>query len=382
MKIIIAPDSFKGSLSALEVAKAMETGIKKAIPESKTILLPMADGGEGTMEALVASTGGKKFEAAVQGPLGQTIHAEYGCLGDGTTCVIEMAAASGLCLISHAEQNPLLTTTYGTGQLIKHALDQGFRRFIIGIGGSATNDGGAGMLQALGLKLLDNHGKSVAAGGDHLRYIQSIEWSDWDERICGSQFTLANDVHNPLLGPNGASFIYGPQKGASPFIVEQLESSMEHWADVMWKETGNRMHDMPGAGAGGGIAAAFKAFFSARFNRGVDIVIEHTGLKLALDGADFVITGEGRVDNQTASGKTPLGVAQEAQKCGIPVFILAGSIGQGIEELYPCGVTSVHSIVDGPMKLEDAVDRTRELLTLKAEQIARTFQAGRVGHSR
>lgn len=377
MKIIIAPDSFKGSLSAVDAADALQRGIKKAIPEAETILLPMADGGEGTMEALVAATGGTKFEAVVTGPLGKPVQAQYGCLGDGTTCVIEMAAASGLCLISPPERNPLRTTTYGTGQLIRRALDQGFRKFIIGIGGSATNDGGAGLLQALGLKLLDGNGDSVGWGGGNLRWIESVQWSDWDERIEQCEFLLANDVNNPLIGKRGASAVYGPQKGASPVMVEQLERSMRHWADVIWKETGIRVHDLEGAGAGGGIAAAFQAFCPVEVRRGIELVMEYSGIKLALPGADFVLTGEGRVDHQTASGKTPLGIAQEAQRRGIPVFLVAGSIGPGIEELYPYGVTSIHSIVDGPIQLEEAMQRTGELLTNRAEQIARTFLAGR-----
>lgn len=373
MKIVIAPDSFKGSLSAFEVAKAIEKGVKKVREDIETILVPVADGGEGTLDSLVAATNGRKVQVDVKGPLLETVQAEYGLLGDGETCVIEMANASGLYLIEQSQLNPFITTTYGTGELIKKALDNGCRKFILGIGGSATNDGGAGMLQALGMKLLDSEGQSIRFGGGALRDIVQIDVSEFDARIAESEFLIASDVQNPLIGINGASFVFGPQKGATPEMVDQLDQNLQHYANLVEEVTGVRLHEMAGAGAAGGIGGAFQAFFPSKMSRGIDIVVEYTGLKEKLIGADCVFTGEGQIDFQTASGKTPMGVAQEAKKCGIPVFVLAGSIGHGIDVLYEHGITSVHSIVNGPMALEEAMERGEELLLQAAERVVRTY---------
>jgi len=373
LKIVIAPDSFKGSLSAFEVAKAIEKGVKKVREDIETVLVPVADGGEGTLDSLVAATNGRKVQVDVKGPLLETVQAEYGLLGDGETCVIEMANASGLYLIEQSQLNPFITTTYGTGELIKKALDNGCRKFILGIGGSATNDGGAGMLQALGMKLLDSEGQSIRFGGGALRDIVQIDVSEFDARIAESEFLIASDVQNPLIGINGASFVFGPQKGATPEMVDQLDQNLQHYANLVEEVTGVRLHEMAGAGAAGGIGGAFQAFFPSRMSRGIDIVVEYTGLKEKLIGADCVFTGEGQIDFQTASGKTPMGVAQEAKKCGIPVFVLAGSIGHGIDVLYEHGITSVHSIVNGPMALEEAMERGEELLLQAAERVVRTY---------
>lgn len=373
MKIVIAPDSFKGSLSAFEVAKAIEKGVKKVREDIETVLVPVADGGEGTLDSLVAATNGRKVQVDVKGPLLETVQAEYGLLGDGETCVIEMANASGLYLIEQSQLNPFITTTYGTGELIKKALDNGCRKFILGIGGSATNDGGAGMLQALGMKLLDSEGQSIRFGGGALRDIVQIDVSEFDARIAESEFLIASDVQNPLIGINGASFVFGPQKGATPEMVDQLDQNLQHYANLVEEVTGVRLHEMAGAGAAGGIGGAFQAFFPSKMSRGIDIVVEYTGLKEKLIGADCVFTGEGQIDFQTASGKTPMGVAQEAKKCGIPVFVLAGSIGHGIDVLYEHGITSVHSIVNGPMALEEAMERGEELLLQAAERVVRTY---------
>ena len=373
MKIVIAPDSFKGSLSAFEVAKAIEKGVKKVREDIETVLVPVADGGEGTLDSLVAATNGRKVQVDVKGPLLETVQAEYGLLGDGETCVIEMANASGLYLIEQSQLNPFITTTYGTGELIKKALDNGCRKFILGIGGSATNDGGAGMLQALGMKLLDSEGQSIRFGGGALRDIVQIDVSEFDARIAESEFLIASDVQNPLIGINGASFVFGPQKGATPEMVDQLDQNLQHYANLVEEVTGVRLHEMAGAGAAGGIGGAFQAFFPSKMSRGIDIVVEYTGLKEKLIGADCVFTGEGQIDFQTASGKTPMGVAQEAKKCGIPVFVLAGSIGRGIDVLYEHGITSVHSIVNGPMALEEAMERGEELLLQAAERVVRTY---------
>ncbi|MET3506348.1 glycerate kinase [Halalkalibacter oceani] len=373
MKVIVAPDSFKGSVSAMGAAKAIEKGIKQYLPEAETVLIPVADGGEGTMDSLVAATGGKKVELEVTGPLGDPVRAAYGQLGDGRTCVIEMADASGLYLIPPERRDPMKATTFGTGQLIKAALDAGCREFILAVGGSATNDGGSGMLQALGMKLLTKDGHEVGFGGGELDQIATIDDREFDGRITDSTFLLACDVQNPLIGPTGASHIFGPQKGATPEMVEILDKKLSHWADLVEAQTGIALHNKAGAGAAGGIGGAFQAFFSAEMRRGIDIVIEYTGLEEALAGADVVITGEGQIDYQTASGKTPMGVAQAAQKHGIPTVAFAGSIGKGIEELYQYGIQSVHSIVNGPMSLADAMNKAEQLLQQKAEQVIRTM---------
>ncbi|SDN04687.1 glycerate kinase [Fictibacillus solisalsi] len=373
MKIVIAPDSYKGSLSAMEAAAAIERGVKKADPSIETVLVPAADGGEGTMDTLVAATAGEKKEVKVTGPLGQEVVASYGVLGGTRMCVIEMAEASGLCLLTPEELNPLASTTYGAGQLIKQALDDGFRSFILAIGGSATNDGGAGMLQALGMKLLDKNGAGIGPGGGELSHLEVIDDTEFDRRIKDSTFLIASDVENPLVGRTGASAVFGPQKGATADMVSVLDQNLFHWADKVEELTGTRLHDLPGAGAAGGIGGAFQAFFSAQMKRGVDIVTEYAGLPKALDGADLVITGEGRVDFQTASGKTPMGVAQKAKEKDVPTVILAGSVGDGVDILYQYGIISITSIIQQPLTLREAMEQSSQLLEYSAEQVVRTF---------
>jgi glycerate kinase len=376
MKIVIAPDSFKGSVSAVEAAHAIEKGIKQYLPNAETVLLPVADGGEGTMDSMVAATKGTKIEATVTGPLRNPVKAMYGLLGDGKTCVIEMASASGLALVPKDQLNPLVTTSYGTGELIKKALDDGCRQFILAIGGSATNDGGIGMLQALGMQLLDSLDEVVGYGGKELCRINKLDDTGWDKRITDSTFLIASDVQNPLVGIEGASHVFGPQKGATPEMVDLLDKNMHHWADLIENKKGIRLHDLPGAGAAGGIGGAFQAFFPATMKRGIDIVIEYTGLREALQDADVVFTGEGQIDFQTAFGKTPMGVAQEAKKLNIPTFVLAGSIGKGVNTLYQYGIQSIHSIVSGPMTLQEAMEHAPELLAQRAEQVMRTHYKG------
>ncbi|GAA0323034.1 glycerate kinase [Oceanobacillus oncorhynchi subsp. oncorhynchi] len=373
MKIIVAPDSFKGSLSAVEAANAIDKGIKKAFPHAETVLIPVADGGEGTLETLVAATKGEVKHVIVTDPLGNKVEAGYGVLGDKKTCVIEMAAASGLTLLSEEELSPLEATTYGTGQLIKQALDDGFTSFVVGLGGSATNDGGAGMLQALGLRILDTEGNEIGYGGAALDKIASIETDSFDSRIKDCQFLIASDVENPLIGFNGASHIFGPQKGATPEIIEQLDKNLAHFADQVAEVTGIRLHDMPGAGAAGGIGGAFQAFFPCELERGIDVVLEYSNINQFLTGTDLVITGEGRVDGQTASGKTPLGVAQTAQRQGVPTIILAGSAGDDTAVLHDFGVVSIHSIINKPMTLEESMRNASVLLELSAEQVVRSY---------
>ncbi|SEH43333.1 glycerate kinase [Halobacillus karajensis] len=372
MKIIIAPDSFKGSMSAVEAANSIHNGIKKAFANAETVLLPVGDGGEGTMETLVAATGGHEREVKVTGPLGNDILATFGILGDRKTCVIEMATASGLKLVPEGT-SPLNTTTYGTGQLIKQALDDGFTNFILAIGGSSTNDGGAGMLQALGMQLLDREGKEVRFGGGALDEIYEIDRSDFDKRISSCSFLIASDVQNPLIGINGASYVFGPQKGAGKEEVEVLDSNMAHWADKVEQVTGVRLHDRPGAGAAGGIGGSFQAFFPSKMDRGIDVVLEYINIVKHLDGADLVITGEGRVDRQTISGKTPMGVAQFAKQKEVPTIIIGGAVGEGIGTLYDFGVVSVTSMMTRPMTIKEAMDEAEELLTSSTEQVVRAY---------
>ncbi|WP_369345610.1 glycerate kinase family protein [Caldalkalibacillus mannanilyticus] len=348
MKVIVAPDSFKGSLSAQEVGNAMKEGILLAQPQSQVKVIPMADGGEGTLQCLIEVTGGKFFYATVKNPRGKEIQAAYGVLGDGITCVIELAQSSGLYLLDEKERNPLYTTTFGFGQLIKAGLDRGCRRFILGLGGSATNDGGAGMLQALGFGLLDKEKQPIHDGGAELERIVEITTEHGDPRLAESNFIMACDVDNPLIGPVGASAIFGPQKGATPDMVHQLDHGLQHFANVIAQQMGIAIHHLPGSGAAGGVAGALLAFLDAPQRSGVQVVMELTKLEQEISQADLVITGEGQVDGQTAHGKTPCGVAQMAQKYGVPTIVLAGSVGQGIEKLYDHGVTAVFSILNQP----------------------------------
>ncbi|QDS36496.1 glycerate kinase [Brevibacillus brevis] len=373
MKIVIAPDSFKGSLTAKQVGEAIQAGIRRVLPQSELIVKPMADGGEGTMQCLVDATDGEILTTTVKNPLGLDISAEFGILGDGVTCVIEMAAASGLYLISAADRNPLVTTTYGFGQLITAGLDQGCRKFILGLGGSATNDGGAGMLQALGYVLLDQDDQPLSFGGGELSRLSRIDTSHIDKRLADCHFVIACDVTNPFVGPNGASHVFGPQKGATPEMVLQLDDHLRHFANLIEKARGIAIHDMPGTGAAGGVAGALLAFLNGQLRSGIEIVIETTGLAEAMDKATLVITGEGQVDFQTAHGKTPCGVAQVAQRYGIPVIVLAGSIGTGIDALYEKGVSAVASITNKPMTLDQSMREAASLLEQTAEQVMRIY---------
>jgi glycerate kinase len=375
MKIVLAPDSFKGSLSSKEVCDAMEQGIRRIVPDAQIVKVPMADGGEGTVESLVDATGGHLVQHSVRNPLGEPVKAMYGILGNGTTAVIEMAEASGLFRIPEKRRNPLLTSTYGTGELIRHALDHGCRNFVVGIGGSATNDGGAGMIQALGAKLLDANGHELSAGGGSLALLHRIELSGMDERLKRCFFEVACDVDNPLTGPSGASHVYGPQKGATPDMVERLDRNLAHFAALIREDFGIDVENMPGAGAAGGLGAGMAAFLQAALRSGVEIVMEASSLKHKMAGADLVFTGEGRCDFQTARGKTPYGVARTAQQLGIPVILVAGSVGEGIEIMYRHGVKSVFSIMDGPMTVEHSMTQARKLTANTLERIMRLLVA-------
>ncbi|MCM3594780.1 glycerate kinase [Metabacillus idriensis] len=357
MKIVIAPDSFKESMTALEVCEAIERGLRRSLPEVKTVKIPMADGGEGTVQALVDATGGTFTSLTVTGPLGLPVEAEYGWLGDLKTAVIEMAAASGLHLVPPERRNPLMTTTAGTGELIKDAVQKGAEHLIIGIGGSATNDGGMGMAQALGVKFLDAEGADLPYGGGAISKLARIDVSGMMKELSGVTIDVACDVDNPLTGPNGASAIFGPQKGATDETVSVLDQNLSHYASLILKETGMDVEKREGSGAAGGLGAGLLAFLNANLKRGADIVIETVQLEKHMSEADLVITGEGRIDGQTIHGKTPVGVSRAAKKLKIPVIAIAGSIGDGYESVYDEGIGSVFSIVPGIVSLEEALQK-------------------------
>ncbi|AMX84978.1 glycerate kinase [Geobacillus subterraneus] len=381
MKVVIAPDSFKESLSALEVAEAVERGFRTVFPEAEYVKVPMADGGEGTVQSLVDATGGRIVEIEVTGPLGEPVVAFFGLLGDGKTAVIEMAAASGLHLVPRARRNPLVTTTRGTGELIRAALDAGATHLIIGLGGSATNDGGAGMVQALGGRLLDRDGRDIGPGGRALADLQAIDLSGLDPRLKSVRIDVACDVDNPLTGPKGASAIFGPQKGATPDMVAILDQNLAHYADVINRELGKQVGDIPGAGAAGGLGAGLLAFFPAELKRGVDIVIETVQLAERVKGADLVITGEGRIDGQTVFGKTPIGVAKTAKRFGVPVIGIAGSLGDDSAAVLDHGIDALFTIVPGVVPLEQALGQAQHYVAQTARHIASVYRLGHAGKS-
>lgn len=331
--IVLAPDSFKESLTAAGVCAAMESGFRVAFPDARFVHVPMADGGEGTVQSLVDATAGTLRTATVTGPLGEPVEASYGVLGDGVTGVIEMAAASGLELLTPEQRDARVTTSYGTGELILACLDAGVRQLIIGLGGSATNDGGAGMAQALGARLRDADGQPLAPGGAALANLASVDASGVDPRLADLGIDVACDVSNPLCGPEGASAVYGPQKGASPEDVAELDAALGVWADALARDLDRDIAEVAGAGAAGGLGAGLLAFTSARLRPGIDIVIERTRLPESVAGASLVVTGEGRMDGQTRFGKTPFGVARVARQAGVPVIGIAGSVGEDIEDL-------------------------------------------------
>ncbi|WP_099140883.1 glycerate kinase [Xenorhabdus kozodoii] len=370
MKIVIAPDSFKESLSALQVAQAIERGFKEIYPQADYIKLPMADGGEGTVESLVAATGGKRIVCTVTDPLGQPVDAFFGLLGDGKTAVIEMAAASGLHLVPMAQRNPLITTSYGTGELILAALEQGAHKLVIGIGGSATNDGGAGMMQALGATLLDGDGRILPFGGAALTRLERIDLTHLDPRLRQIELIVACDVDNPLCGELGASAVFGPQKGATPEMVKSLDSALHHYGVKIESLTGKRVIDAMGAGAAGGMGASLLGCLGAKLQPGIEIVIETLQLEDAILGADLVITGEGRLDSQTIHGKTPIGVARVAKKFGIPTIALVGGMSRDYHVVHQHGLDAVFSIIPEACSLADALANGADNLQVTARNIA------------
>lgn len=378
MKIVIAPDSFKESLSALEAANAIERGFKSIFPHAQYKKLPMADGGEGTVQSLADATDGRIIECTVTGPLGEPVQSFFGLMGDGKTAVIEMAAASGLHLVPPEKRNPLLTSTRGTGELITAAVDTGVQHIIIGIGGSATNDAGAGMIQALGGKLYDKTGREIGPGGGAIAELSAIDMSNLDPRLRDVDIEVACDVDNPLTGPRGASAIFGPQKGATPEMVQLLDRNLGHFADIVEHALGKPFRDIEGAGAAGGIGGSLLAFLNADLKRGIDIVLDVVNFEEEVKGADLVITGEGRIDSQTIYGKTPIGVAKAAKKHGIPVIGLAGSLSNDSQIVHDHGIDALFSIVPGVITLPDAFEKAALYMERTARNIAAIMKMNRI----
>lgn len=370
MKVVIVCDSFKESLSSSAVAEEIEAGFRTVFPALDCISLPVADGGEGTVDALVHATAGQFRFHDVTGPMGAPVWARYGVLGDGRTAVIEMAAAAGLDLVPRAVRDPRIATTFGLGQLILHALDGGCRRFILGLGGSATNDGGAGMAQALGVRLLDANGQDLPRGGAALQALATIDTSALDPRLGESVFEIACDVDNPMTGEHGASAVFGPQKGATPEMVALLDAALVRFGEALERISGVGIMTVPGAGAAGGLGAGASVFLGARLRPGVEIVLDALALETVLAGADLVITGEGRLDGQTARGKTPVGVAHVARRQGVPVIALVGALGPGYEAVYDHGINAVFSVVNRPCLLEEALADARPNIRGTARNIA------------
>ena len=377
MKVVIAPDSYKGCLSALEVAKAMERGVLSVFPSAEVRKIPIADGGEGTVAALVTATNGQLRQTEVTDPLGNKIIAHWGVLGDGRTAVIEMAAASGLPLVPKEKRDPRVTTTYGTGELIKAALAEGLAKIIIGIGGSATNDGGTGMARALGVRFLDAAGQEVAAGGGSLAEICQIDATGLDPRLKNTEIVVACDVDNPLCGTRGASAVFGPQKGATPEMVQQLDAGLAKYASCARQATGRDVAEKAGAGAAGGLGAGLMFFTPAQLKPGVEIVLDAVGFSDIVRDADFVITGEGRTDFQTAFGKAPVGVAKVAKTHGAPVFCISGGLGDGAEDVLAQGIDAVMSICDRPLSLEECMAAGAQLIEPAAARLCRIVMAVR-----
>ncbi|MBU0523605.1 MAG: glycerate kinase [Gammaproteobacteria bacterium] len=374
MKIVIAPDSFKDSLSAQGVADAIAVGLAQVWPDAQLVKCPMADGGEGTVESILAACEGELRRTQVRGPLGITVDAAWGWLPQTHTAIIEMAEASGLQLVPPGQRDACISSTFGTGELIRAALDAGAQRVILAIGGSATNDGGAGAMQALGVKLLDVQGQALAPGGLALAQLACIDLSAIDPRLADVRFDIAADVNNPLCGPHGASAIFGPQKGASPEQVLQLDAALGHFAELCAQALGKDVQHEPGSGAAGGLGFAAKAFLEAQFKAGVEVVAELVGLAEAVKGADLVITGEGRFDAQTLRGKTPFGVARIAREQGVPVIVIAGTLGEGYQALYEHGIDAAFALASGPMTLEQACAEAPRLLRERASDIARVWR--------
>ncbi len=376
MRVVIAPDSFKGSLSAVEAAAAMARGVLAVWPDAEVVQVPIADGGEGTVEAMVTATGGRFEEVRAMGPLGDPVTARWGVLGDGVTAVIETAAASGLPLVPPSKRDPRFTTTRGTGEVLRAALDLGLRKVVLGLGGSATTDGGSGLLRALGVRFLDAQENDLAEGGAALAGLSRVELADLDPRLASLTLLVACDVDNPLNGPRGAAAVYGPQKGATPSMIPALDAALLRFAQVSEATTGRAVSHLPGAGASGGLGAGLLLFTPAKLLPGVALVLEAVGFDALLAGADLVLTGEGRTDAQTAGGKAPVGVAAAARRRGVPVICLSGGLGPGADEVLSLGIAALASTTPEPISLGEAMDRGAALVEGGAARACRLVRLG------
>jgi glycerate kinase len=369
--VAIAPDSFKGTLTALEAAECIERGLRRELRNIAVRKIPMADGGDGTVRAIVDATKGTFQRAKVHDPLGRPIWAKYGITRDGRTAVIEMAAASGLVLLAPSERDPMHTSTRGTGDLIRAALKAGARKIVIGIGGSATNDGGMGMARALGVRFLNEEGEEIPEGGGSLHKLARIDTARVMSALDRVKVEVACDVDNPLTGSKGAARVYGKQKGATSQQVRELDKNLKHFARIVHRDLGVDVDPVPGAGAAGGLGAGLLAFFGAELRSGIDVVADAVNLRCRLEGCDLVVTGEGRTDGQTLHGKAPMGVIREARKQGIPVIVISGSIGPGAEALVEHGVEAYYGAVPGPMDEEDLRRNASRLLEECAAEVGR-----------
>ncbi len=376
LKFVLAPDSFKDSASAKDICEAMEKGIRRVFPKSTVVHAPMADGGEGSVEAVVDVTGGKYTKKIVHGPLDEEVEATFGIHGDGETAVIEMASASGLDLLSKDERNPLYTTSYGTGELIRHCLDEGIENIILCLGGSATNDGGVGMAQALGIQFKDKDDNEIPRGGKYLREIDHIDTAQAHPNLSSCKILIASDVNNPLTGPQGASEVFGPQKGATREMVRQLDDGLKYLEEIIERDIGKSVGEIPGAGAAGGLGAGLLAFTNAEMRRGVDVIIETTRLKEKLKDADVVFTGEGQIDFQTKYGKTPMGVLEAAKEVNenIKVIAISGSIGEDVGSLYELGFDGIFGTVPAPAELDEILENTLENVERVTEAVCRVLK--------
>ena len=383
MKVLIAIDAFKGSITSQEGSRAISLGIREVCKDAEIVTVPLADGGEGTVEALVQATNGQYYEKEVTGPLGNPVKAVYGILGDRKTAVIEVASACGLPLVPADQRDPLRTTSYGVGELIADAMDKGCRSFVIGLGGSSTNDAGIGMLQALGFRFLDEKGEEVGWGGQALRHIRRIDSTRAHRTLQECRFHAACDVHNPLYGPNGAAYVFAPQKGAAPEIVRELDEGLRNFAEIVRRERSLDIDAIPGAGAAGGLGAAFAGFLGARLESGIQLILDLIGMEQKMQDVDFVITGEGKLDDQTSMGKAPMGVVRLAQKHRIPVIALAGTVVHKAS-LNETGITSYFSILNKPMTLAEAMDGRVAFDNLRSctNQLFRLIQAIRCRKTR
>ena len=378
MKIILAPDSFKGSLSSMEVAEAMEIGIKRVWPEAECVRIPMADGGEGTVQSLLDAVGGELLSCTVTGPAGQPVAASYGLLADGATAVIEMAAASGLALVDDSSRNPLLTTSYGTGELLRHALERGARKIILGLGGSATNDGGVGMAQALGAVFRDGDGCVISenGAGGMLHKIEAIDLDSLHPGLQQAQILAACDVDNPLTGPEGAAQVFAPQKGADAAMVQTLDNNLKHLVGALKRELGADVDKVPGAGAAGGMGAGLLVFAGATLQRGIEIISKATRIETHLRTADLVLTGEGRVDFQTAFGKTPAGIARLADPYKVPVVAIGGSLADDAAAVFTHGLHGLEPAIARDMPLSEALNNAGDYIANAAERVIRLILIG------